>query len=310
MSKIFNSATELIGNTPLLQLNNLKKQLGFKGNVFAKLEFLNPAGSIKDRVAKKMIDDYEKQGLINKDTVIIEPTSGNTGIGLALVSATRGYKSVIVMPNNMSVERIKIMKAYGAEVVLTDGTLGMKGAIDKANELKSSYKSAIIVGQFTNPSNPKAHYETTGPEIYNDLDGKVDILVAGVGTGGTITGTGKYLKEKIENIEIIAVEPQNSPLLSSGKSGTHGIQGIGANFIPSVLDTSVYNQIITVSEEECYLAMQLLGKTEGVLVGISSGAALHSAIKLASLDKSANKNIVVILPDTGDRYLSTKAFDL
>ena len=309
MSKIFNSATELIGNTPLLQLNNLKSKLGFKGNIFAKLEFLNPAGSIKDRVAQKMIDDYEKQGLINKDTVIIEPTSGNTGIGLALVSATRGYKSVIVMPNNMSVERIKIMKAYGAEVILTDGTLGMKGAIDKANELKSSYKSAIIVGQFTNPSNPKAHYETTGPEIYNDLDGEVDILVAGVGTGGTITGTGKYLKEKNKNIKVIAVEPQNSPLLSSGKSGTHGIQGIGANFIPEILDTSIYDEIITVTGEDAYKTMQLLAKTEGVLVGISSGAALCSAIKVASLDKNANKNIVVILPDTGDRYLSTKAFD-
>lgn len=309
MSKIFNSATELIGNTPLLQLNNLKSKLGFKGNIFAKLEFLNPAGSIKDRVAKKMIDDYEKQGLINKDTVIIEPTSGNTGIGLALVSATRGYKSVIVMPNNMSVERIKIMKAYGAEVVLTDGSLGMKGAIDKANELKTSYKSAIIVGQFTNPSNPKAHYETTGPEIYNDLDGEVNILVAGVGTGGTITGTGKYLKEKNKNIKVIAVEPKNSPLLSSGKSGAHGIQGIGANFIPEILDTSIYDEIITVTEEDAYKTMQLLAKNEGVLVGISSGAALFSAIKVASLDKNANKNIVVILPDTGDRYLSTKAFD-
>ncbi|MBO5889708.1 MAG: cysteine synthase A [Clostridia bacterium] len=309
MSKIFNSATELIGNTPLLQLNNLKSKLGFKGNIFAKLEFLNPAGSIKDRVAQKMIDDYEKQGLINKDTVIIEPTSGNTGIGLALVSATRGYKSVIVMPNNMSVERIKIMKAYGAEVILTDGTLGMKGAIDKANELKSSYKSAIIVGQFTNPSNPKAHYETTGPEIYNDLDGEVDILVAGVGTGGTITGTGKYLKEKNKNIKVIAVEPQNSPLLSSGKSGTHGIQGIGANFIPEILDTSIYDEIITVTGEDAYKTMQLLAKTEGVLVGISSGASLHAGIQIANNPENANKNIVVILPDTGDRYLSTKAFD-
>ena len=309
MSKFYNSVTELIGNTPLLQLNNLKNSLGFNGNIFAKLEFLNPAGSIKDRVAKAMLDDYEKQGLLTKDTVIIEPTSGNTGIGLALVSATRGYKTIIVMPNSMSVERIKLIKAYGAEVVLTDGSLGMKGAIDKAEELKANYKSAIIVGQFTNPSNPKAHYETTGPEIFNDLDGKVDILVAGVGTGGTITGTGKYLKEKNKNIKVVAVEPYNSPLLSSGKSGSHGIQGIGANFIPEVLDTSIYDEIITVKEDDAYKTMQLLSKTEGVLVGISSGAALYSAIKVASLKENLNKNIVVILPDTGDRYLSTKAFD-
>ncbi len=309
MSKIYSSVTELIGNTPLLQLNNLKNSLGFNGNIFAKLEFLNPAGSIKDRVAKAMLDDYEKQGVINSDTVIIEPTSGNTGIGLALVSATRGYKTIIVMPNSMSVERIKLIKAYGAEVVLTDGSLGMKGAIDKAEELKANYKSAIIVGQFTNPSNPKAHYETTGPEIFNDLDGKVDILVAGVGTGGTITGTSKYLKEKNKNIKVIAVEPYNSPLLSSGKSGSHGIQGIGANFIPEVLDTSIYDEIITVKEDDAYKTMQLLSKTEGVLVGISSGAALYSAIKVASLKENLNKNIVVILPDTGDRYLSTKAFD-
>ncbi len=309
MSKIYSSVTELIGNTPLLQLNNLKKSLGFYGNIFAKLEFFNPAGSIKDRVAKAMLDDYEKQGVINSDTVIIEPTSGNTGIGLALVSATRGYKTVIVMPNSMSVERIKLLKAYGAEVVLTDGSLGMQGAIDKAEELKANYNSAIIVGQFTNPSNPKAHYNTTGPEIYNDLDGKIDILVAGVGTGGTITGTSKYLKEKNENIKIIAVEPYNSPLLSSGKSGAHGIQGIGANFIPEVLDTSIYDEIITVKEDDAYKTMQLLSKTEGVLVGISSGAALYSAIKIANLKENLNKNIVVILPDTGDRYLSTKAFD-
>ncbi len=309
MSKIYNSVTELIGNTPLLQLSNLKKILGFKANIYAKLEFLNPAGSIKDRVAKAMLEDYENQGIISKDTVIIEPTSGNTGIGLALVSATRGYKTVIVMPNSMSVERIKLLKAYGAEVVLTDGSLGMQGAIDKAEELKSTYKSAIIVGQFTNPSNPKAHYETTGPEIYNDLDGEVDVLVAGVGTGGTITGVGKFLKEKNSNIKVVAVEPYSSPLLSKGKSGAHGIQGIGANFIPQILDTTVYDEILTVNEEECYYAMQLLAKTEGVLVGISSGAALCSAIKIASLDKNANKNIVVILPDTGDRYLSTKAFD-
>lgn len=309
MSKFYSSVTELIGNTPLLQLNNLKKSLGFYGNIFAKLEFFNPAGSIKDRVAKAMLEDYEKQGIISKDTVIIEPTSGNTGIGLALVSATRGYKTVIVMPNSMSVERIKLLKAYGAEVVLTDGSLGMKGAIDKAEELKASFKSAIIVGQFTNSSNPKAHYNTTGPEIYNDLDGNVDILVAGVGTGGTITGAGKYLKEKNKNIKIIAVEPYNSPLLSTGKTGAHGIQGIGANFIPEVLDTSIYDEIITVKEDDAYKTMQLLSKTEGVLVGISSGAALYSAIKVASLDENANKNIVVILPDTGDRYLSTKAFD-
>lgn len=309
MNKFYNSATELIGATPLLKLNNIINSQNLKANLFAKLELFNPAGSIKDRVAIKMIEDYEKKGLITKDTVIIEPTSGNTGIGLALVCASRGYKAVIVMPNSMSIERIKLMKAYGAKVILTDGKLGMKGAIEKAEEIKKQTPSAIIAGQFENPSNPLAHYLTTGPEIYNDLDGKVDILVSSVGTGGTISGTGKYLKEKIDDIRVVAVEPFNSPLLSKGYAGAHNIQGIGANFIPKTLDTTVYDEIITVKEEDAYNSLRLLGKTEGILVGISSGASLYAGIELAKKEENKNKNIVVILPDTGDRYLSTEAFE-
>ena len=309
MSKFYNSATDLIGGTPLLKLNNIIKSQNLSANLYAKLELFNPAGSIKDRVAKVMIEDYEKKGLLNKDSVIIEPTSGNTGIGLALVCASRGYKAIIVMPDNMSVERIKLMKAYGAEVVLTDGKLGMKGAIERAEEIKKQTPNSIIAGQFENPSNPLAHYLTTGPEIYNDLDGKVDLLVAGVGTGGTISGTGKYLKEKINGIKVIAVEPFNSPMLSKGVSGAHNLQGIGANFIPKTLNTDIYDKIITVKEEDAYKTLRLLGETEGVLVGISSGASLYAGIELAKRVENKDKNIVVILPDTGDRYLSTEAFN-
>ena len=255
-----------------------------------------------------MVEEYEKKGLLTKDSVIIEPTSGNTGIGLALVSASKGYKAIIVMPDSMSVERIKLIKAYGAEVVLTDGKLGMKGAIEKAEEIKKQIPGAIIAGQFENPSNPLAHYLTTGPEIYNDLDGNVDVLVVGVGTGGTISGAGKYLKEKINGVKVVAIEPYNSPLLSKGKTGTHNLQGIGANFIPKTLDTGIFDEIITVKEYDAYNAMHLLVKTEGILVGISSGASLHAGIELAKKEENKNKNIVVILPDTGDRYLSTEAF--
>ncbi len=309
MSKIYKSVGELIGNTPILELKNVKKCLNLNANIFAKLELFNPAGSIKDRVAKYIIDDYEKKGLLKKGSIIIEPTSGNTGIGLASICASSGYKAIIVMPDSMSVERIKLLKAYNAEVVLTDGKLGMQGAIDKANELNKQYKNSIIAGQFENQNNPLAHYETTGPEIYNDLDGKIDFFVAGVGTGGTISGTGKYLKERIKGVKVVAVEPQNSPLLSKGVSGAHGIQGIGANFIPKTLDTGVYDGIITVSEEEAYQMVKLLSKEEGILVGISAGAILHAVITLAKMKENTNKNIVFIVPDTGDRYLSTKAFD-
>ena len=308
MNKIYNSALELIGRTPLLKLNNIIKSQKLSANLYAKLELFNPAGSIKDRVAKAMVEEYEKKGLLTKDSVIIEPTSGNTGIGLALVSASKGYKAIIVMPDSMSVERIKLIKAYGAEVVLTDGKLGMKGAIEKAEEIKKQIPGAIIAGQFENPSNPLAHYLTTGPEIYNDLDGNVDVLVVGVGTGGTISGAGKYLKEKINGVKVVAIEPYNSPLLSKGKTGTHNLQGIGANFIPKTLDTGIFDEIITVKEYDAYNAMHLLVKTEGILVGISSGASLHAGIELAKKEENKNKNIVVILPDTGDRYLSTEAF--
>ncbi len=309
MSKFYNSVSELIGNTPLFKLNNIESELQLKANLFAKLESFNPAGSIKDRVAKKMLDDYESKGLIKKGSVIIEPTSGNTGIGLASLCSSRGYKAVIVMPSSMSVERIKLIKAYGAEVVLTDGSLGMQGAIDKANELKNELKGSIIAGQFTNESNPTAHYEATGKEIFDSLDGKVDILVAGIGTGGTVTGTGKFLKEKLKGVKIIGVEPESSPLLTKGYSGAHGLQGIGANFVPDVLDKAVLDGVFTASEEDAYNALKMLGKTEGLLVGISSGASLHVAITLAKKEENAGKNIVVILPDTGDRYLSTKAFE-
>lgn len=306
--KIYNSADMLIGRTPLLKLSNVEKKLDLKASVIAKLESFNPAGSAKDRVAVSMVDTYEKEGKITKDSVIIEPTSGNTGIGLALVCASRGYRLIIVMPDTMSEERRALIKALGAELVLTDGKLGMSGAISKAEELKNEMPNSIIAGQFTNPANPKAHYETTGPEIYEDTDGKVDIFVAGVGTGGTISGVGKYLKEKNPNVKIIAVEPDTSPVLSGGEAGAHKLQGIGAGFVPEVLDTEIYDEVITVSAEDAFNTVKLLGKTEGVLVGISSGAAAYAAINLALREENSQKNIVVLLPDTGDRYLSTEAF--
>lgn len=308
MAKIYNSADALIGRTPLLELSHIERELGLKARVVAKLEYFNPAGSVKDRVAKAMLDDAEARGLLKKDTVLIEPTSGNTGIGLAAVGAARGYKVVIVMPDTMSAERRKLVKAYGAELVLTDGKLGMKGAIAKAEELKNSYKSAIVAGQFENPANPLAHYATTGVEIWEDTDGEVAALVAGVGTGGTISGAGRYLKERNPEIEVIAVEPSHSPVLSEGRAGAHGLQGIGAGFVPNTLDTSVYDGVITVTEEEAFEAARLIGKREGVLVGISSGAAAHAAFTLAKEEKYAGKIIAVVLPDGGDRYLSTDLF--
>jgi len=306
--KIFNSSDELIGKTPLLRLNNVEKMYGCKAKILAKLEYFNPAGSIKDRVALEMIDSAEKSGKLTKNTVIIEPTSGNTGIGLASVAASRGYKLVIVMPDTMSVERIKIMKAYGADVVLSDGSLGMSGAIAKAEELSQQYPECIIAGQFVNPANPEAHFKTTGPEIYEDTDGNVDILVSAVGTGGTITGTAKYLKNRKPDINVVAVEPADSPVLSGGVSGPHKIQGIGAGFIPDVLDTTVFDEVATVTTDEAYTAARIAGKKEGILVGISSGAALHIAVELAKKEENIGKTIVVILPDTGDRYLSTDLF--
>lgn len=306
--KIYNSVDLIVGKTPLLELCNLEEKLKLKAKVIAKLEAFNPAGSAKDRVAVSMIDTYEKEGLLNDSSVIIEPTSGNTGIGLALVCAARGYRLIIVMPDTMSEERRMLIKALGAELVLTDGTLGMSGAINKAEELKNEIPNSIIAGQFTNPANPKAHYETTGPEIYADTDGTVDIFVAGVGTGGTITGVGKYLKEQNPNIKIVAVEPDTSAVLSGGKAGPHALQGIGAGFIPEVLDTSVYDEVIRVSRQDAFDTVKLLGKTEGVLAGISSGAAAFAALELAKRDENKAKNIVVLLPDTGDRYLSTEAF--
>jgi len=308
MSRIFHSAEELIGNTPLLELTKLKEAKGFSARVLAKLESFNPAGSVKDRVALFMLNDGEKKGLINKDTVIIEPTSGNTGIGLALACAVRGLRSIIVMPDTMSVERRLLMSAYGAEVVLTDGKLGMQGAIDKAEELSRKYPNSFIPGQFTNSANARAHYETTGPEIWEDTDGKVDIFVAGVGTGGTITGVGEYLKSKNPNVKIVAVEPEDSPVLSLGTSGAHGIQGIGAGFVPEVLNTEIYDEIIRVKTEDAYLAGREFGKTEGVLVGISSGAALFAALALAEKEENRGKTIVVLLPDGGDKYLSTPMY--
>ncbi|MBQ8740297.1 MAG: cysteine synthase A [Clostridia bacterium] len=308
MANIYKSVDGLIGNTPLLELTNIEKRYNLKARLLAKLEYLNPAGSVKDRVAKAMIDDMEVNGKLSPDSVIIEPTSGNTGIGLAAVGAARGYHVVIVMPDSMSIERQQLMKAYGAELVLTSGELGMSGAIQKAEQLKAEIPNSIIAGQFTNPANPKAHFDTTGPEIYRDTDGKVDIFVSGVGTGGTITGTGEYLKSKNSNIKIIAVEPASSPLLSGGNAGPHKIQGIGANFIPEVLNTDIYDEIITVTNDDAFAAGRLIGKTEGVLVGISSGAALSAAIKVASRPENEGKTIVVLLPDTGDRYLSTDMF--
>ncbi|MBP3337161.1 MAG: cysteine synthase A [Clostridia bacterium] len=309
MGKIYNSIDSLIGRTPLLELKNIKKELGLFANIIAKLEFFNPGGSAKDRVAKKMLDDAIERGILKEDSVIIEPTSGNTGIGLALVSAARGYRTVIVMPETMSKERQMLMRAYGAELVLSSGAKGMSGAIEKAEELQKEIPNSIIAGQFVNPANPEAHYFSTGPEIYEDTDGKIDIFVAGVGTGGTITGVGKFLKEKNPNIKIVAVEPKDSPVLSGGKAGSHGLQGIGAGFVPEILDTKIYDEIITVSTEEAFHATRLLGKKEGALVGISSGAALFAATKLAEKEENKDKNIVVLLPDTGERYLSTALFE-
>lgn len=308
MSRIFTSIDQLIGHTPLLALQNTEKALGLCAHIFAKLEYLNPAGSVKDRAAKAMLDDAEEKGLLQPDSVIIEPTSGNTGIGLAAVAATRGYRVIIVMPDSMSVERRQLMCAYGAELVLTPGAGGMKAAIAKAEELAAQYPHSFIPGQFTNPANPRAHYVTTGPEIYADTDGRVDLFVAGVGTGGTITGVGRYLKSKNPNIRIVAVEPKRSPVLSGGAAGAHGLQGIGAGFVPAILDTSIYDEIITVENEDAYAAGRALGRREGILVGISSGAALWAAIELARRPENAGKNIVVLLPDTGDRYLSTPMF--
>lgn len=303
---VYKNVSELIGKTPLLELTNIENELGLKSKLYAKLEYFNPAGSVKDRVALKMIEDAEAQGLLKKGSVIIEPTSGNTGIGLASVAASKGYKLIITMPETMSVERRKLIAAYGAELVLTDGSKGMNGAIEKAEELSRENPNSIVAGQFVNPSNPKAHYETTGPEIWEDTDGKVDIFVAGVGTGGTITGTGEYLKSKNENIKIIGIEPSDSPVLSGGKAGAHPLQGIGAGFVPDVLNVDIIDEIATVSGDEAYSASHLLAKSEGVLVGISSGAALHIAIEKAK--KEEGKTIVVLLPDLGDRYLSTTLF--
>ncbi len=306
---IYRNITEVIGKTPLVELSNLKEELHLAANLLAKVEFTNPAGSVKDRVALKMIEDYQREGILNKDTVIIEPTSGNTGIGLALVCASFGYKLKIVMPDNMSMERIMLMKAYGAEVVLTDGKLGMQGAIEKAKELNAQIPNSIIAGQFENQSNPMAHYLTTGREIYEDTEGRVDILVCGIGTGGTITGVGRYLKEKNPNVKIVGVEPYNSAVLSGEQKGAHNLQGIGAGFVPDVLDTEIYDEIIKVKDDEAYSAIKLLAKKEGILCGISSGAALHASITVGKMEENSQKNIVVILPDTGTRYLSSGIFE-
>ncbi len=309
MSNIFNSVKQLIGGTPLLELRNIEESEGLGAKVYAKLEYFNPAGSIKDRAALEMIEAAEREGLLKKDSVIIEPTSGNTGIGLAALSAAKGYRIIIVMPETMAIERRLLMKAYGAELVLTDGALGMKGAIDKAEELAKEIPEGFIPRQFENPANARAHFNTTGPEIWEDTDGDVDIFVASVGTGGTITGTGRYLKSKNGKIEVVAVEPENSAVLSGMTAGIHKIQGIGAGFIPALLDTEVYDKIITVSDEDSFETARLIGKKEGVLVGISSGAAAYAAIELAKKPENAGKKIVVILPDTGERYLSSSLFD-
>ena len=308
MSKYFTSVEQLIGNTPLLELTNIEKEEGLGARIFAKLEYLNPAGSAKDRIGKAMIDDAEASGKLKPGSVIIEPTSGNTGIGLACVGGVRGYRVIIVMPDTMSMERRLLMKAYGAELVLTEGAKGMKGAIEKAEELAAEIPGSFIPGQFDNPANPAAHKATTGPEIWRDLDGKVDVFVAGVGTGGTLTGTGAYLKEQNPDVKIVAVEPADSPLLSGGKAGAHELQGIGANFIPAVLDTKICDEVIAVTSEDAFAAGRQLGRREGVLVGISSGAAAWAALQLAKRPENQGKNIVVLLPDTGDRYLSSRMF--
>lgn len=308
MSNIYTSAHQLIGKTPLLELTGIEKEYNLHARLLAKLEYLNPAGSVKDRVALSMIEDAEKRGLLVDGSVIIEPTSGNTGIGLASVAAARGYETIIVMPDSMSLERRQLMAAYGARLVLTPGAQGMQGAIDEAERLASEIPNSFIPDQFNNPANASAHYATTGPEIWNDTNGEVDIFVAGVGTGGTVTGTGRYLKEQNSAVQVVAVEPAASPLLSGGQAGSHGLQGIGANFIPGVLDRTIYDKVIPVTEEQAYEAGRLAGKKEGILVGISSGAALHAAIELAKLPENTGKTIVVLLPDTGDRYLSTPLF--
>ncbi len=309
MSKIYNSITQLVGKTPILEIKNIEKEQSLFARVLVKLEYFNPAGSVKDRVALKMIEKAEKDGKIGPGATIIEPTSGNTGIGLAAAAAAKGYKSIFVMPETMSIERRKLLLAYGAEIVLTEGKQGMKGAISKADELEKEIENSVVLGQFVNMANPQAHYETTGPEIWEDTDGEVDIFIAGVGTGGTITGTGKYLKEKNDKIQIVAVEPEKSAVLSGEKAGPHGLQGIGAGFIPDVLNTDIFDQIVKVKEEDAYAASQLLAHKEGVLTGVSSGAALHTAITLAKLQENEGKTIVVVLPDTGERYLSTPLFD-
>lgn len=308
MAKIYTSADQLIGRTPLLELTHLEREYGLKAKLYAKLEYFNPAGSVKDRVAKMMLDDAEKEGKLTKDSVIIEPTSGNTGIGLASVAAARGYRIIIVMPDTMSVERRQLMKAYGAELVLSEGAKGMKGAIAKANELAEEIPNSFIPGQFVNPSNPKAHYETTGPEIWEDTEGKVDYFVAGVGTGGTVTGVGKYLKEKNPAVKVVAVEPATSAVLSTGVAGAHKIQGIGAGFVSEILDTTIYDEIIPVANEDAFALGKKIGTSEGVLVGISSGAAVWAALEVAKRPENEGRNIVVLLPDTGDRYLSTPLF--
>lgn len=306
--KIAKKVTDLIGHTPLIELSNIEKKYNLKARLLAKLEYLNPAGSVKDRIAKAMVDDAISQGKVNKDTVLIEPTSGNTGIGLASVAASYGLKLILTMPETMSVERRSLLRAYGAEIVLTEGASGMKGAVDKANELAANTPNSFIPGQFDNPVNPKTHYLTTGPEIWQDTDGKVDIFLAGVGTGGTITGVGKYLKEKNPSVKVIAIEPATSPLLSQGKAGPHKIQGIGANFVPKTLDTKIYDKIAPVQNEDAFIWGKEMGKVEGILVGISSGAALWAAVEEAKKEENAGKTIVVLFPDTGDRYLSTPLF--
>ena len=308
MARIYTSADQLIGNTPLLELTHIERERGLKARILAKLEYFNPAGSVKDRIARAMIDAAEASGRLRPGSVIFEPTSGNTGLGLAAVAAAKGYRILIVMPETMSVERRQLMKAYGAELVLTDGAKGMKGAIEKAGELAKEIPGSFVPGQFVNPANPKAHFEHTGPEIYADTDGKVDIFVAGVGTGGTITGVGEYLKSKNPAVKIVAVEPADSPVLSGGAAGPHKIQGIGAGFVPDVLDTKVYDEVLTVTNQDAFAAGKEIGRREGVLVGISSGAAVHAAILLANREENAGKTIVVLLPDTGDRYLSTPLF--
>ncbi len=308
MANIYSSADQLIGHTPLLELKHIESEYGLRARLLAKLEYFNPAGSVKDRIAKKMLDDAEAAGRLTKESVIIEPTSGNTGIGLASVAAARGYRIIIVMPETMSVERRQLMKAYGAELVLTEGAKGMKGAIAKAEELAKEIPHSFIPGQFVNPSNPQAHYETTGPEIFADTDGAVDVFVAGVGTGGTVTGTGRYLKEKKPSVRVVAVEPASSAVLSTGVAGAHKIQGIGAGFVPEILDTKIYDEIVTVTNEDAFATGRLMGRREGVLVGISSGAALWAAIEVAKRPENEGKTVVVLMPDTGDRYLSTPLF--